>query len=358
MEILNFEMRNFFPDTNTNYRAFATGGDKTHSCWIANFVPFDKVTDIYLFESAIDAMSFYEINHFTKETTSAFISTGGYVTITQIESINKLFPHNKIKWNCCYDNDGPGKGYDVATAYFLKGEECKAYANLLPGDIHKTVYICFSNGNTLTFAENDFSSKEFLKQRGISNINIIKPPKYKDWNELLGYYKKFDMNLGPGMKFLPAIEKTTKQLNLRGYHQFADSLNNSGKEMIDSFLQQKTFTLSAPLVENNAYTLMVDSRLFMGMDTLVPIPTNMFIIDKTSQQVHQAYSMNEFFQTEGINIFKDLSSSDFKNILENNVLTITKGNNERKFVRTISPSGWSLKSAPTKNKSLDLDNSI
>lgn len=48
MEILNFEMRNYFAETNTNYKAFATGGDKAQSCWMANFVPFDKVTDIYL----------------------------------------------------------------------------------------------------------------------------------------------------------------------------------------------------------------------------------------------------------------------------------------------------------------------
>lgn len=92
MEILNFEMRNYFAETNTNYKAFATGGDKAQSCWMANFVPFDKVTDIYLFESAIDAMSFYEINHYTKETTCAFISTGGYVTKSQIENISRIFP--------------------------------------------------------------------------------------------------------------------------------------------------------------------------------------------------------------------------------------------------------------------------
>ena len=48
-------------------KAFCIGGDKSNSCWIANFVPFDQVTDIYLFESAIDAMSFYEINHFNKK---------------------------------------------------------------------------------------------------------------------------------------------------------------------------------------------------------------------------------------------------------------------------------------------------
>lgn len=66
MEITNFEMRNYDPIQNINFKGFCIGGDKSNSCWIANFVPFDQVTDIYLFESAIDAMSFYEINHFNK----------------------------------------------------------------------------------------------------------------------------------------------------------------------------------------------------------------------------------------------------------------------------------------------------
>ena len=141
MEILNFEMRNYFAETNTNYKAFATGGDKAQSCWMANFVPFDKVTDIYLFESAIDAMSFYEINHYTKETTCAFISTGGYVTKSQIENISRIFPSDKVKWNCCYDNDASGNGFDITTAYYLKGEECKAFARTNTGDTYKTIYL-------------------------------------------------------------------------------------------------------------------------------------------------------------------------------------------------------------------------
>lgn len=63
------------------------------------------------------------------------------------------------------------------------------------GDTYKTIYLSFPDGNTQTFKEDAFSSGEYLKQHGIDNVNIIKPSRYKDWNELLVYYKRFDLNL-------------------------------------------------------------------------------------------------------------------------------------------------------------------
>lgn len=358
MEILNFEMRNYFAETNTNYKAFATGGDKAQSCWMANFVPFDKVTDIYLFESAIDAMSFYEINHYTKETTCAFISTGGYVTKSQIENISRIFPSDKVKWNCCYDNDASGNGFDITTAYYLKGEECKAFARTNTGDTYKTIYLSFPDGNTQTFKEDAFSSGEYLKQHGIDNVNIIKPSRYKDWNELLVYYKRFDLNLGPGMKFIPAIEKTISQLNLRGYEQLANSISSSTKELVDSLLEQANYCISAPLAESGAYTLMVDCNIFTGLDTMVPVPSNLYVIEKCTQKKISAHAINEFLKKEYINIFRDMSSSDFKNFLEKDILTYTKGAVEKNFEKVILTSGWSLKPSILKKKSFDLEHGI
>ena len=358
MEILNFEMRNYFAETNTNYKDFATGGDKAQSCWMANFVPFDKVTDIYLFESAIDAMSFYEINHYTKETTCAFISTGGYVTKSQIENISRIFPSDKVKWNCCYDNDASGNGFDITTAYYLKGEECKAFARTNTGDTYKTIYLSFPDGNTQTFKEDAFSSGEYLKQHGIDNVNIIKPSRYKDWNELLVYYKRFDLNLGPGMKFIPAIEKTISQLNLRGYEQLANSISSSTKELVDSLLEQANYCISAPLAESGAYTLMVDCNIFMGLDTMVPVPSNLYVIEKCTQKKISAHAINEFLKNEYINIFRDMSSSDFKNFLEKNILTYTKGTVERNFEKVTLTSGWNLKPSTSKKKSIDLEHSM
>ena len=358
MEILNFEMRNYFAETNTNYKAFATGGDKAQSCWMANFVPFDKVTDIYLFESAIDAMSFYEINHYTKETTCAFISTGGYVTKSQIENIRRIFPSDKVKWNCCYDNDASGNGFDITTAYYLKGEECKAFARTNTGDTYKTIYLSFPDGNTLTFKEDAFSSGEYLKQHGIDNVNIIKPSRYKDWNELLVYYKRFDLNLGPGMKFIPAIEKTISQLNLRGYEQLANCISSSTKELVDSLLEQANYCISAPLAESSAYTLMVDCNIFMGLDTMVPVPSNLYVIEKCTQKKISAHAINESLKNEYINIFRDMKSSDFKNFLEKNILTYTKGTVEKNFEKVILTSGWNIKPSTSKKKILDLEHGI
>ena len=358
MEILNFEMRNYFAETNTNYKAFATGGDKAKSCWRANFVPFGKVTDIYLFESAIDAMSFYEINHYTKETTCAFISTGGYVTKSQIENISRIFPSDKVKWNCCYDNDASGNGFDITTAYYLKGEECKAFARTNTGDTYKTIYLSFPDGNTQTFKEDAFSSGEYLKQHSIDNVNIIKPSRYKDWNELLVYYKRFDLNLGPGMKFIPAIEKTISQLNLRGYEQLANSISSSTKELVDSLLEQANYCISAPLAESGAYTLMVDCNIFMGLDTMVPVPSNLYVIEKCTQKKISAHAINEFLKKEYINIFRDMSSSDFKNFLEKDILTYTKGAVEKNFEKVILTFGWSLKPSILKKKSFDLEHGI
>ena len=350
MEILNFEMRNYFAETNTNYKAFATGGDKAQSCWMANFVPFDKVTDIYLFESAIDAMSFYELNHYTKETTCAFISTGGYVTKSQIENISRIFPSDKVKWNCCYDNDASGNGFDITTAYYLKGEECKAFARTNTGDTYKTIYLSFPDGNTLTFKEDTFSSGEYLKQHSIDNVNIIKPPRYKDWNELLVYYKRFDLNLGPGMKFIPAIEKTISQLNLRGYEQLANSISSSTKELVDSLLEQANYCISAPLAESSAYTLMVDCNIFMGLNTMVPVPSNLYVIEKCTQKKISAHAINEFLKNEYINIFRDMKSSDFKNFLEKGILTYTKGSVEKNFEKVTLTSGWNIKPSTSKKK--------
>lgn len=43
MEITNFEMRNYDPVQNVNFKGFCLGGDKSNSCWIANFVPLIKL---------------------------------------------------------------------------------------------------------------------------------------------------------------------------------------------------------------------------------------------------------------------------------------------------------------------------
>lgn len=106
-EVRNFEFRNY------GFKGMAAGGDKSNSLWLADFSP-DKnlANNIYFFESAIDAMSFYQLNKskidFDK---SVFGSVGGYISENQIRNALKAYPNAKV--NTGFDNDLNGNLYDI-----------------------------------------------------------------------------------------------------------------------------------------------------------------------------------------------------------------------------------------------------
>jgi hypothetical protein len=76
------------------------------------------------------------------------------------------------------------------------------------------------------------------------------------------------------------------------------------------------------------------------------------------EQKISAHAINEFLKNEYINIFRDMKSSDFKNFLEKNILTYTKGTVEKNFEKVTLTSGWNLKPSTSKKKSIDLEHSI
>lgn len=359
MEITNFEMRNYFPDQNKNFKGFCEGGDKANSCWIAHFVPYNQVTDIYIFESAIDAMSFYEINGFTPETTAAFISTGGHVTSDQIKGIQSLFP--AINWHSCYDNDPTGNAFDVAMSYFLAGKECKAYANRLPGapENEKTVHISLINEENKSFDGNSFSSIEYLHEHSLNNIEILKPVLGKDWNELLTYYKRFDLNLSPTAKIHRAIDATISQLNLRGYHHLSTVIQADQPKIIKCLYEGSDYFFSAPLAESPAYTLMADLQLTpIANDKVILNINNIWNIETVTQKIIFANQMLDYLKTENINLLNDFFASDIKRFLETKNLVINAPLN-RHFVAETCPSGWKLKEMiASKVNSLDVDNCL
>ena len=53
-----------------------------------------------------------------------------------------------------------------------------------------------------------------------------------------------------------------------------------------------------------------------------------------------------------------MSSSDFKNFLEKDILTYTTGAVEKNFEKVILTFGWSLKPSILKKKSFDLEHGI
>lgn len=185
IDITNFSLRNYNWSTGEGYKRFCAGGDKSNSCWIAAFTAKENITDLYLFESEIDAMSYYELKGFTKDTTAAFVSLGGNVVRSQIEGLRKEYPN--VQFHCCYDNDTQGLIFDVTTCLWLHGIDCKGFKEYPTGN----PVFDFGNGIKEIFDKENFNSESYLHSKGIDSYPIHKPGhNRKDHNEELVYLKR------------------------------------------------------------------------------------------------------------------------------------------------------------------------
>lgn len=185
LEITNFSLRNYNWTKHEGIKRFCTGGDKSNSCWIAAFTDKVHITDLYLFESEIDAMSYYELNGFTPKTTAAFVSLGGNVVRSQIENLHKEYPN--VQFHFCYDNDVQGWIYDVTSSFWLQGINCKGYKEYPTGNL----VFDFGNGDKEVLDKETFNSETYLHSKQIDCYPIHKP-KFgkKDHNEELVYVKR------------------------------------------------------------------------------------------------------------------------------------------------------------------------
>jgi hypothetical protein len=185
-EVTNYELRNY------GFKGMASGGDKSNSVWIATSAPNPaQVKNIYFFESAIDAMSFHELNRGKVNLSdSALISVGGYISKNQIINTLNHFPQAKI--NTGYDNDINGKLYDIITYGIAINKDIKVSKD---GDN----YLFKWNGKELKMNKEDVSLTNFRQKSGLKNKfgEVHKPNGGKDFNEVL---KNGGQSLNRGMK--------------------------------------------------------------------------------------------------------------------------------------------------------------
>lgn len=341
MEITNFEMRNYFPTNNVNYKGFCRGGNKSESCWIANFVPFNQVTDLYVFESAIDAMSFYELKGFSKETTAAFISIGGNVTSGQIEKLKFTFPGRK--WHLCYDKDMAGQCFDVNTVAILKDIKCKAHTvPSLSNSSQKNVIVSMPDGD-ISIDENAFNSKGFMDtyilDEPLKDIEIIKAQRGKDWNEELVSYKRFDMNISPSEKVNRAIDNTISQLNLHGYNKIADEILANKSYISASLLQKLKYDLSSTIASTPVYSAIAYYNIIPTVEGIKTQIYNLKIYDRSTKKMLPVPQLLSFFNKEHIDILKDIHANDFVKMLSTKELSVKS----RTFECKVYSSGWNIK---------------
>lgn len=173
--INNFELRNF------GFKGMAAGGDKSSSLWLADFSS-DKalVKNVYLFESAIDGLSFYQLNKDKIDLErSVFGSVGGYISDNQIKNTLKAYPNAII--NTGFDNDLNGNIYDIKVHSIMANLNLKIEAQK-----DKSIVNFTTEKHRFALNNQDVSITRFRDETHSSaRMKVFKPKEGKDFNEIL-----------------------------------------------------------------------------------------------------------------------------------------------------------------------------
>ena len=172
-KVTNYELRNY------GFKGMAAGGDKSNSLWIADFCPHPQMAKhIYFAESALDAMSFYQLNaNKIKLEESVFCSVGGYISVNQIKNTLLRYPQAKV--HTCFDNDLNGNLYDIKVSGIISNTEMTVKEN-------KDDMLFKTKGREFTINKNDVSLESFReKSKIIAPMISHKAEKAKDFNEIL-----------------------------------------------------------------------------------------------------------------------------------------------------------------------------
>ena len=207
------------------YKGKAEGSNASEGLWIASpaGTKLENAGRILLFESAYDAMAYYQLKRKDdKEPKDAvFVSTGGTPTVSQMKGLIRNAP--SAAFHLCFDNDDAGKQFVVNFESLAAKEmpysqvainfrntpgnieidqEKEAAFDKLPEDVRKKYYAAYDKAEELATAylcqedKDDMRKeiremyKDFNKAVDDCVITIQRETPsedYKDWNdELLG----------------------------------------------------------------------------------------------------------------------------------------------------------------------------
>lgn len=132
-------------DGSGSYKGKAEGSNSSEGLWIASpaKTPLSAAKHIYWFESAYDAMAYYQLHQAeNKELRKAvFISTGGSPSQQQFKGMIKATPD--AAHHICFDRDRAGQVYAIHFALTHAG---KSFSTCLSKD-DKLIVQDYSNGN-------------------------------------------------------------------------------------------------------------------------------------------------------------------------------------------------------------------
>ena len=191
----------------TAYKGMAAGSNATEGMWIGRLnshrsdvgftTPLSEAKDVYWFESAFDAMAFYQMEK--KQTVAyadlgnaVFVSTGGTPSIRQFAGMLEQTP--AANHHLCFDRDRAGQLYAVNFALQMNGRVFNSHTTkkdtLVVTDLTGKYGRHEMDVSTFNF---DAVCKELDLEKG--RIDYRPPSEgYKDWNDqLMG--KRMDENM-------------------------------------------------------------------------------------------------------------------------------------------------------------------
>ena len=178
-EVVGYEIRNVGYG-GKGFKSMAAGTDKENASWIAtNAANPAEVKRIFFFESAIDALSFYEIKGKNLLHDSVFVSLGGQMGKNQVKNVLDAYPQAKVYTG--FDNDVAGRIYDVRVFMASIGKDVEVFRQ------NEGIMFKYDN-KTITIKEDELKLSKFKEETGIRKKfgYVYKAAEgYKDWNEQL-----------------------------------------------------------------------------------------------------------------------------------------------------------------------------
>lgn len=196
-KVKGYEIRGF-----GGYKSKAAGTDSSSSAWVADLSGGNReaVTSVLFFESAFDAMAFYQIHKAQLDKNTALVSIGGTFSDGQITGAMVRFPHAKAFDS--FDNDLAGRIYSLRMMALLED---------IPMKISRT-----EDGIQVEAKEKSFvvNTERPLLAQVAEHLTIrykmgqwLPPKAFKDWNDCL---------LNKSMEPVLSPNKNDRDLNLAG----------------------------------------------------------------------------------------------------------------------------------------------
>lgn len=188
-KVVGMELRGFpNKEGKTTFKGMATGSDATHGLWIANPSgrPLNEGLAIYWFESAYDAMSYYQLNSQNESLYDAtFISTSGTPSKEQFQGVFREAPW--AEHHLCFDRDRAGQVFAVN---FALAKSRNDFTTVITDD---GILKVSDSKKHYEFRMDDFDFNAIAKELGIEEAAPY-PPELQGYVDTIRY--KDDVHSG------------------------------------------------------------------------------------------------------------------------------------------------------------------